>query len=99
MRPWKGKASSSASPHSEPHQLARRFSFAVLELNVHDLVGAGGTRLPLELLESLVLGVFVGIDFDSANDVEIKNPELQLALIAAVERTLNLQVPAGQFAR
>jgi hypothetical protein len=51
-------------------------------------------QVPPELLRESGIRSF---EFDGANDVEIKNPELQLALIAAVERTLNVQVPAGQF--
>jgi hypothetical protein len=59
----------SSRPDCNPHQLARRFAFAVLELNVDDLVGAGRPRLALQLLEALVLGILVGVDLDGTEDV------------------------------
>ncbi len=53
-------------------------------------------QVPAELLRESGIRSFA---FDGSSEIEIKNPELQLALVAAVERTLNVQVPAGQFLR
>ena len=53
-------------------------------------------QVPPELLRESGIR---SLEFDNSSDIEIKNPELQLALVAAVERTLNIQVPAGQFSR
>lgn len=53
-------------------------------------------QVPPELLREAGIR---SLEFDRAMEMEVRSPELQRALTTAVEKTLEVQVPPGQFTR